>query len=209
MDFAFFDTLILWPGSFWIGLLIAASWLNIRFRLDVEETLGWPSDQAVRLPEKQWNYEAQGLRNFVEAVGGAKSEAMTRYIRVLRVSDIAFAVALAGTTAYLWYWIATLAPPPELQWAYPYLTWLAAPLGAMGVIYGISDIAEDLKLAKILNDGDRIDAAEAAAANMLTRIKMASLGASLIGIALFVPVAMAHDLGASLRKRQRVPIPRA
>jgi hypothetical protein len=208
MDPAFFDFVFAWQGTYWIVFLIAASAINIRFRLDVEESLGWPSESAVRLPEKQWNNSAHGLRDFVRDAGGAGSVSLKKYMRVLRFSDIWFAVALAGTTAYLWYWIATLTPPPVLQWAYPYLAWLAPPLGAMALIYGISDVAEDLKLAQILRDGDRIDPAEATAANMLTRIKIASLCISVIGIGLFMPIAMAHDIGAWARKRHRVPVPR-
>jgi hypothetical protein len=208
MDLAIIDAFIAWPGTYWIVFLIFASAVNIRFRVDVEESLGWPSEAAVRLPEKQWNYEAQGLRDFVRDVGGAGSAPLGKYMKVLRFSDIWFAAALAGTTAYLWYWIATLEPPTLLQWAYPYLAWLAPPLGAMALIYGISDVAEDLKLAHILNDGDRIDPAEAAAANMLTRIKIASLCASVIGLGLFVPIGWAHDVFARLRKQRRVPEPR-
>jgi hypothetical protein len=56
----------------------------------------------------------------------------------------------------------------------------------MSIAYGIADVAEDLKLASILGHPDKIDPAEAAAANMLTRIKLTTISLSLTGLVLFV-----------------------
>jgi hypothetical protein len=203
MDLDLIAAAAAWPGTYWIILLIAASANNIRFRLEVDESLGW---SQVPLPEKQWNYGAQEIRDFVRDAGGVGSPTLTKYVqKVLLRSDTCFAIALAGTTAYLWYWIATAPPPPFFEWAFPGLAWLAAPFGAMAIIYGLSDIAEGMKLAQILRDADRIDPAEAAAANILTRLKIASLCVSIIGAGLFVPIVAAQTIAGRVRKRQRVP----
>lgn len=204
-------TVLAWPGTYWILLLILVSALNIQGRVAVERSLGWSTDEQVRFPEKVWTYDADGLRAFVRAAGGAEGEALGIYVgRVLTGTDIAFAIGLAATTAYLWYWIATVQPAPGLPARLQALLrstrrwriWLAVPLGALAIVYGVSDVAEDLTLARLLRDPDRIDPAAAATANLLTRIKMASLGGSVVGYALFLPIGMAHDLVVREERRR-------
>jgi hypothetical protein len=193
----------------WGAMLTAASIVNIRARLQVLQALNWPTQKQVPFPEPRWNYEVGGLREFVDAVRRREPGALEFYVeKVLGVSDRWFAVMLAGFTASLWLCVALLPPPGWLEWAYPWLAWLAAPLGAMAILYGISDLAEDIKLVAILRHPGRIDPAEAAAANMLTRIKQASLGASLLGAAVFGVILVTQLLIAAKMKRDgQVPTP--
>jgi hypothetical protein len=68
----------------------------------------------------------------------------------------------------------------------------------MGIVYGAADVAEDLKLASILDDWRRrprhhgvapeavdMDGGEAAAANALTRIKLVTICLSVAGALAF------------------------
>jgi hypothetical protein len=64
----------------------------------------------------------------------------------------------------------------------------------MGVLYGIADVAEDWKLATILDKGPSVDPADAATANLLTRIKIATNILSGIGVAMFLLLQVAAIL---------------
>jgi hypothetical protein len=75
-----------------------------------------------------------------------------------------------------------------------WLNWLALPAGAMAILYGVADIAEDLKLGSLLSNPDKIDPAEAFAANMLTRVKIVTLWLSLLGVLIYVPIRGAQWL---------------
>ncbi len=108
---------------------------------------------------------------------------------ILKRSDVCFAIALAAVTAFVCYEIAVAPLRCEL------LNWAALPLGAMAILYGIADVAEDLKLASILKHPQNIDRADAAAANMLTRIKFTALILSVIGVGIFLIIAGA-EMGA-------------
>jgi hypothetical protein len=59
----------------------------------------------------------------------------------------------------------------------------------MGILYGVADVAEDLKLASILSAHGSIDAGETAAANFLTRIKFVTITLSGVGIAVFLALS--------------------
>lgn len=161
--------------------------------------------EGVAVPETRITYDADALTDFVKharpvRVGSKSTPALEFYVkRILTVSDLFFAVALALATIYLW-WIVLA------HWgaAWPWLRWVAPPCIAMAVIYLAADISEDLKLSAMLWHGklwhtpgrsgagypEHIDRAEAAAANMLTRIKMLSLILSGIGILIFAVLAL-------------------
>jgi hypothetical protein len=68
----------------------------------------------------------------------------------------------------------------------------------MAICYGVADVAEDLKLASILNIRSghllRMDRAEVAAANALTRIKIVMLILSLIGGLIFAGLLLVQRL---------------
>jgi hypothetical protein len=148
---------------------------------------------AMRIPERSWSYDAHDLQAFANAaqhVRIGRQSALDFYVHnILKRSDICFAIALAAVTAFVCYEIA-VAPLRCVLF-----NWAALPLGAMAILYGIADVAEDLKLASILKHPQNIDRADAAAANMLTRIKFVALTLSAIGVAIFLVIAGA-ELGA-------------
>jgi membrane protein implicated in regulation of membrane protease activity len=55
----------------------------------------------------------------------------------------------------------------------------------MGILYGFADAAEDIKLASILAHPGDIDMGEAAAANVLTRLKFVTITLSVVGLVVF------------------------
>ena len=164
--------------------------------------LAWnaSANAATRIPEACWSYDGNDLEAFANAaqqvrIGGRN--ALDFYVQaILRRSDICFAVALAAVTAFVCYEIAVA--PLRCQ----ALNWAAVPLGAMAILYGIADVAEDLKLASILQHPQRIDRADAAAANMLTRIKITALILSLVGAAIFAVIWGAETGARKLLSRR-------
>jgi formate-dependent nitrite reductase membrane component NrfD len=145
-----------------------------------------------RIPERCWVYDAHDLESFATRARGVpmgQKTALEFYAKdILKGSDIFFAIALAAVTAYVCYKIA-VSPMP-----WPWLNWVALPLGAMGLLYGVADVAEDLKLAAILGHPEKIDRADAAATNMLTRIKIASLSLSIVGLSIFLVITFLEKL---------------
>jgi hypothetical protein len=199
----------------WTVLLLAgiAFIFNGANRVDFNRV--WNSSKAkdVKIPETRPTYDADALMGFVSAAKGitvGSMPALEFYVkRILIASDLCFAFGLALATGFLWWKIATNPAPPFSGWGpltasgfamiWTWLSWAALPCGAMALIYFAADVAEDFKLAAILWHGDlwhtmkrggagypeHIDRAEAAAANMLTRIKMLSLCLSVIGGLIF------------------------
>jgi hypothetical protein len=126
--------------------------------------------------------------------------------KILRGCDIAYAAALATLTAYVWFRLALQhAPAAPQSWWSSAMVWLAPYCAAMAIAYGVADITEDLKLASILlplgaeaDEEHEIDRAEAAAANMLTIIKMLTLSLSIIGLILFLLLRWTQSITKSL-----------
>jgi hypothetical protein len=152
--------------------------------------------EAPQIPERCWSYDIAYLTNFVlhaDRVNVAGQHSLDFYIgRILRKSDLAYAVAL--TASAVWIWLSIVWSDTPWRWLpffslfetlWPYLQWCAFPAGAMSILYGVADICEDLKLAAILTHSDKLDRADVAAANMLTRIKIVALILSIVGLALF------------------------
>jgi hypothetical protein len=155
-------------------------------------------DQSPRIPERMVFYGAKELKAFARAAHRANIQGesgLSFYAnRILRRCDLAYAMALSAVTAYVWFRIALAhAPTAPQSWLSSVIVWFAPYFAAMAIAYGLADIAEDLKLASILwprgqeADGElQVDRAEAAAANMLTVIKMLTLVLSVIGFILFL-----------------------
>jgi hypothetical protein len=139
-----------------------------------------PGSLRPKHPEGRWCYDNRDLEEFARAAADVPGDALEFYRQsILRRSDLCFAIALAGLTAWIWGCIA-ITPQSHI-----WLNWIALPGAAMAIVYGIADVAEDLKLASIFDSADKVDRAEAMAANMLTRIKMVALCLSLIGLIIF------------------------
>jgi hypothetical protein len=182
------------------GLLVLAAlafiWNGAR-RITWEN--GWPGgflNEPPQIPESMRFYGAKELEAFASTahyVNIKGQSALSFYAnKILRGCDLAYAAALATVTAYVWFRIALgYAPTAPYSWLSSAVVWFAPYCAAMAIAYGVADIAEDLKLASILwpSGGDaaeEIDRSEAAAANMLTVIKMLTLLLSIIGFILFL-----------------------
>jgi hypothetical protein len=179
-------------AAFVAAALVAFIWAaagRVRWNLACNAS----GDPAMRIPERSWSYDAHDLQAFANAarhVRIGRQSALDFYVHnILKRSDICFAIALAAVTAFVCYEIA-VAPPRCVLF-----NWAALPLGAMAILYGIADVAEDLKLASILKHPQSIDRADAAAANMLTRIKITALILSVIGVAIYLVISGA-EMGA-------------
>jgi len=166
-------------------------------------------DSDVRIPESMPFYGASELKKFSKVLRPVRIEgqpALGYYAgKILRGSDIAYAIALATITAYVWFRLAiAYAPSAPESWLSSAVVWFAPYCGAMAIAYGVADVAEDLKLASILwpkvrgdnedRDATEIDRAEAAAANMLTVIKMLTLFLSIIGFVLFLLLRLLQSI---------------
>ena len=168
-----------WWAMLFVGLGIAVAWNAVeRARWDV----AWAAagNATIKIPERLWTYDAQDLEEFVRIAGRVSPNALPPYVSILRRSDLCFAVFVATASAYVW-WRIAITP---MGWSF--INWAALPLGAMAILYGIADVAEDLKLSSILKHPHAIDQAEAAATNMLTRVKLVTICLSLIGLVMFV-----------------------
>jgi hypothetical protein len=190
-----------WRIAAFVALVVVAmAWNAInRVRWD----LGWiaSGNERTFIPERCWSYDGRDLEVFAEAADRAGM--LGFYVNaILRRSDVCFAIALSAITAFIWYRIAVT---PMAYWIF---NWAALPLGAMAVLYGMADVAEDIKLATILNHRQSIDRADAAATNMLTRIKMVTLTLSLIGVVIFAVVALLEVCAVRLRRRRPTPASR-
>ena len=179
-------------AAFIAAALVAIIWGAVgRVRWDL--ACNASGDPALGIPEKSWSYDAHDLQTFANAaqhVRIGRQSALDFYVdNILKRSDICFAIALAALTAFVCYVIA-VAPLRCVL-----LNWAAVPFGAMAILYGIADVAEDLKLASILKHPQSIDRADAAAANMLTRIKITALILSVIGVAIYL-VILGAEMGA-------------
>jgi hypothetical protein len=142
----------------------------------------------IDIPERRWTYDAQDLEDFARAAEGAHM--LQFYVSILRGSDLGFAVATAAIAAYIWGRLAVT----DMNFAV--INWAALPLGAMAVLYGIADVAENLKLSSILKHPEAIDQAEAAATNALTRIKRVTIILSIFGVIVFFVCAIAPALAS-------------
>jgi hypothetical protein len=223
------------------GLLYAAAWAFIwngaRRTTFEDQWRHQMEDQPFRIPESMVFYGAKELKAFAETARKVRIEAgedesgLSFYSNsILRGCDLAYAVALATLTAYVWFRLALhYAPTAPNSWLSSAVVWFAPYCAAMAIAYGLADIAEDLKLASILwplrerplterlrdqplRDwlldwllGERervateeIDRAEAAAANMLTIIKMITLLLSVIGFILFLLLLLLQSAGNKL-----------
>lgn len=166
--------------------------------------------QYPRIPESMVFYGAKELKafaSFARKVTVKHQAGLSFYAdKILRGCDLAYAAALATLTAYVWFRIALQhAPDAPQSWWSSAIVWFAPYCAAMAIAYGVADITEDFKLASILlprganaDTEHEIDRAEAAAANMLTIIKMLTLALSVIGLILFLLLRWTQSITKSL-----------
>jgi hypothetical protein len=175
---------------------VSFAW-NMINRARWDKAWGTAGHKNTRIPERCWVYDAHDLESFAAMASGVpigQQTALQFYAKdILKGSDIFFAIALAAVTAFICYEIAVL--PMPFRW----LNWIALPFAAMAVLYGVADVAEDLKLAAILGHPRKIDRADAAATNMLTRIKIVALSLSVVGLLIFAVISLLQTAGEKLQ----------
>ena len=172
-----------------------------------------PHTEVPKIPERCWTYDMRHLRGFAlhaARVNVLRRPAMDYYVRVILLgSDLAFAVAL--TVATVWIWLLVVLRDEPWAWLpfqscfavlWPYLQWFALWAIAMAILYGVADISEDVKLAAILKHADKLDRANIAAANMLTRIKLVTVFLSIVGAGLFIVVSVIQAMIEALARRR-------
>jgi hypothetical protein len=155
------------------------------------------------VPERRWSYDQGYLIQFLNVLHAASQRSPERddwlayYRRRILVLDIIFAVIFAAFIALGSGLIA--AHPARALW----IPRAASTTAALGLLYGLSDVLEDITLKRMLRHAERefelrsrdpsreedvavADAAQTDAANMLTRLKVITLTASVIGLAAFL-----------------------
>jgi hypothetical protein len=145
-------------------------------------------------PERLWTYDEEYLERFVRVADQARigqRTALDLYLKSTLPWDMAFAFFLALFVALFWFSVASA------YWAPLWLARLALLYGCMGIVYGVADVAEDLKLASTLRYRT-IDPAEAAAANVLTRIKLVTIVFSIVGALVFATLSAVTRLWLEL-----------
>lgn len=173
----------------------------------------WPTKKPVALasPERRWTYDQDYMIRFLDAIHvhepirGHSTKYLKYYRKPILLLDLAFAIVFAITIVVVSALIAIYPATPL------WLTHVAIVTAAMGVVYGAADAAEDLKLRSILCHAERIfeerdrniegareiepaDAAEVDAANALTRLKMLTIGLSVVGLAMFIAFSLLNTI---------------
>jgi len=170
------------------------------------------------IPEELWTYDNFYLQKFAEAAEKATvsgGTALDLYIGPTLSWDIVFAVSLALFVVLSEFAVATLL----LHHRHELMGCAVLFFACMGLVYGAADVAEDLKLAYILKDWRReqaaakthpkasphddsgdskheevhIDGGEAAAANALTRIKIVAICLSVLGGVVYKALSLIAD----------------
>jgi uncharacterized membrane protein YbhN (UPF0104 family) len=155
-------------------------------------------------PERMATYDQEYLIKFIE---NARAEeiapgrtVLDYYARTILAWDMWFAVAFAAFIV-----TADLLAAHALG-SRPWAARAFLIFACMGALYGVADLAEDFMLRKIFRQAEEIkvqqkgrlatavetddaaapaDAAQTDAANALTRLKMVTITASVIGVAVF------------------------
>jgi hypothetical protein len=136
-------------------------------------------------PERMWpHYNADYLNNFIKTANQEQAlgvRAMALYVRpTLFWIDVGFAICCAAFAALFWLGIANLLPNHL-----PVVKHLMAFLIAMSVVYGITDVAEDLWLVKLFSQNHKVTNVEGFAACALTETKIVTISLSVVGGLLF------------------------
>lgn len=186
-----------------------------RRRGDSAPAPGSAAALALAAPERRWTYDRDYMIAFVAALEHGSSlptQPGLRYYAgpILRL-DIWFAAFFAAFIACTGFVAAGRLGQC------PFLARAAVLAACLGLVYGVADIAEDVKLRSILLHAEQVagapkppagpkskaeaaarlevaDAAEVDAANALTRLKLIMLAASGIGLAGFALLWLADRL---------------
>lgn len=172
-----------------------------------------PHSQVVLAqPERRWTYDQDYMVAFIEALHGRRiaehrheASGLGFYSDDILRLDIAFAIFFACFIVCAAFLLA--------QWCalWPWLMRFWIWSGCMGALYGVADVAEDVKLreifrhaqhlvtmraAKVLPDPDTMlaDAAQVDASNTLTRVKLITIFLSATGVVAFALFLIADKI---------------
>jgi hypothetical protein len=155
----------------------ASFFYNVRFRNYIATQL----PAATRIPERRWGYSAADLAQFKTVAAGiptndGRSILQIYHGPILLPNDLLFAILLATFVVILGRWLAL---------AFPAAAALFYASAALGFVYGVADVTEDMALARVFGVND-VPAYEARLASLMTRVKIVALSASLTGGLLFL-----------------------
>jgi hypothetical protein len=153
---------------------------NQKYRRAIDDALAPPGTVPMLVPERRLSYDAGYLDEFKRMAGLRQTsfgkDALGLYLRpVLLWIDVGFAISLSLALVLFWY---------LLPWLLPGVRYIAAASTFclfMGLAYGVTDVAEDLWLARVLGKTSKTRKGEAIVACTLTRLKLATICLSLAG----------------------------
>jgi hypothetical protein len=158
---------------------------GLRTRIDTAlRRAGTETGKTLLIPERRLRYDSTDidcLKAVLSAdhVGGGAT-ALKLYVKpTLLWNDVVFAASLGLFTALFWFWVYSVVTPD------PLLSRLAEFFSAMGLLYGLADVAEDLWLAQLLSQSSPVSRSEAMLAQSLTQLKFLTIVLSLMGALIF------------------------
>jgi hypothetical protein len=171
------------PAVSFIGLVVAgiAYVTNQPYRDRVNAPL---EPAQLEIPERMMcGYDASKLQRVIETLRSAPAvdgrTPLDLYVRpVLYWNDIVFAVALTVFSATLWLWVLLQFEPSGLA------RWFVIIFMIGAVMYGVTDVAEDLMLARLFTR-QTVSDGEARVASALTQIKIVANGVSITAAVVF------------------------
>jgi hypothetical protein len=120
--------------------------------------------------------------------------ALQLYRERVLILDIGFAVALSLFCLAFWRLVAQQAPSP-------FTTWLSIIGGTAGLLYGFTDVCEDVVLRALLERGRPISNFESTFASVVTRLKIIAICVSVVGAIVFV--LMGYAFKAAFKRMRR------
>jgi hypothetical protein len=150
---------------------------NQRYRGAIDKSLGG----AMNVPERVWPfYDAAYLNDFISVAANKQTSlgksVLELYIRpTLLWIDVGFAIFCAAFAALFWSGVLGFSPD------HPVIGRLMLFFITMSVGYGVSDVAEDLWLVKLLSKQESVTSAEGFFASLLTQVKMVTISLSIVG----------------------------
>lgn len=167
-------------------LVVAALFFrtNQKYRDEVDAALAAGEGTPLRVPERLPSYDAAYIDAFRAKATAVTTEtgrsALDVYLRpVLLWLDVGFAVFLSLAAALFWGLL------PDVATSVPNIDGISQFCLTMSLGYGIADVAEDLWLARLLGRTSATGPFEGIIACTLTRLKLATITLSLVGVLAF------------------------
>jgi hypothetical protein len=170
------------PAISLVGLVIAAvAFVTNQPHRDRIDAILCPDSTPERSPG---GYKAEHVQRVIERLGNApavdQKTPLGLYVSpVLYWNDIVFAVALAVFSASLWLWVLLQFEPSGV------MRGLVIAFMICAVLYGVTDVAEDMTLARLFTQ-QTVSTNEARVASALTQAKFGTIVLSVTGALAFL-----------------------